>query len=150
MAQHLLDDLHVGAGGDREARRRVAEDVWGDALEADLLGCGIEVPVAEVEEYSQPPSGDGNTRRPPPASSRCTSANGKWVAPLIRTQPGRFSLAGEGLSVGKDGGEAVTSDYPGTSPCEFTGGEIRRAVVDVSGEPFIDLAKEAHATMLRE
>ena len=26
----------------------------------------------------------------------------------IRTQPGKFSLAGEGLNVGKDGGEAVT------------------------------------------
>ncbi|MGZ4406973.1 MAG: arylsulfatase, partial [Gaiellaceae bacterium] len=31
----------------------------------------------------------------------------------IRTQPGMFSLAGEGLCVGRDGGEPVTSDYPG-------------------------------------
>ena len=31
----------------------------------------------------------------------------------IKTQPGFFSLAGEGLCVGRDSGEAVTDDYPG-------------------------------------
>ena len=34
----------------------------------------------------------------------------------IMTQPGKFSLAGEGLNVGRDGGEAVTDDYPGSAP----------------------------------
>jgi len=34
----------------------------------------------------------------------------------IKTQPGKFSLAGEGLNVGKDGGEPVTDDYPGSAP----------------------------------
>ena len=34
----------------------------------------------------------------------------------IKTQPGYFSLAGEGLCVGRDSGEAVTEDYPGGSP----------------------------------
>jgi hypothetical protein len=34
----------------------------------------------------------------------------------IKTQPGKFSLAGEGLNVGKEGAEPVTDDYPGTSP----------------------------------
>ena len=31
----------------------------------------------------------------------------------IKTQPGKFSLAGEGLNVGKEGAEPVTDDYPG-------------------------------------
>ena len=31
----------------------------------------------------------------------------------IKTQPGMFSLAGEGLCVGRDSGEPVTDDYPG-------------------------------------
>src|SRR5262249_414271 len=31
----------------------------------------------------------------------------------IKTQPGKFSIAGEGLCVGRDSGEAVTDDYPG-------------------------------------
>ena len=68
----------------------------------------------------------------------------------IRTQPARFSLAGEGLNVGRDGGEPVTDDYPGTSPWRFVGGEIERVIIDVSGEPFVDLAKEAAALFARE
>ena len=34
----------------------------------------------------------------------------------IKTQPGKFSIAGEGLTVGRDGGEPVTDDYPAASP----------------------------------
>jgi arylsulfatase len=34
----------------------------------------------------------------------------------IRTQPGNYSIAAEGLHIGKDGAEPVTDDYPGTSP----------------------------------
>jgi hypothetical protein len=68
----------------------------------------------------------------------------------IMTQPGNFSLVGEGLNVGKDPAEPITDDYPGTSPYAFTGGTIKQAIVDVSGEPFIDLEKEAIAMMARE
>jgi hypothetical protein len=37
-----------------------------------------------------------------------------WRAalPRIKTEPGCFSLAGEGPNVGGDGGEAVTDDHP--------------------------------------
>ena len=68
----------------------------------------------------------------------------------IMTQPGYFSLVGEGLNVGRDPAEPITDDYPGTSPYAFTGGTIKQAIVDVSGEPFIDLEKEAIAMMARE
>ena len=68
----------------------------------------------------------------------------------IRTQPGMFSLAGEGLAVGRDGGEPVTDDYPGVSPYRFTGGTIHRVAVDVSGEPYVDLEREAAAMLARE
>jgi arylsulfatase len=68
----------------------------------------------------------------------------------IKTQPGMFSLAGEGLCVGRDSGEAVTDDYPNGSPHRFTGGTIRRVAVDVSGEPYVDLEREAQAMLARE
>jgi hypothetical protein len=68
----------------------------------------------------------------------------------IKTQPGKFSIAGEGLCVGRDSGEPVTSDYPGPNPHQFTGGTIDRVAVDVSGEPYIDLEREAVAMMARE
>jgi arylsulfatase A-like enzyme len=68
----------------------------------------------------------------------------------IKTQPGNFSLVGEGLAVGRDGGEPVTEDYPASRPWAFTGGTIRQVLVDVSGEHFVDLEKEAVALMARE
>jgi arylsulfatase A-like enzyme len=68
----------------------------------------------------------------------------------IRTQPGMFSLAGEGLCVGRDSGEPVTGDYPGVHPYEFTGGTIHRVVVDVTGDPYVDLEREAAAMLARE
>ena len=68
----------------------------------------------------------------------------------IRTQPGKFSIAGEGLNIGKDAGEPVTADYPGQAPWPFTGGTIHRAAVDVSGQPFVDLAAEVRMAVMRD
>jgi hypothetical protein len=61
-----------------------------------------------------------------------------------------FSLACEGLCVGRDSGEAVTSDYPGQHPHAFTGGTIKRVAVDVSGDPYLNLEREAQAMLARE
>ena len=68
----------------------------------------------------------------------------------IMTQPGNFSLVGEGLNVGKDPAEPITDDYAGVSPFAFTGGTIKEAVVDVSGDHYVDLELEALAMMKRE
>jgi arylsulfatase len=68
----------------------------------------------------------------------------------IRTQAGKFSLGGEGLCIGRDSGEAVTDDYPGTAPWRFAGGTIKRVMVNVSGKPYVDLEREAVAMMARE
>jgi arylsulfatase len=68
----------------------------------------------------------------------------------IMTQPGNFSLVGEGLNIGRDPASPVTDDYPGPSPHAFTGGTIKEAVVDVSGEHYVDLELEALALMKRE
>jgi arylsulfatase A-like enzyme len=68
----------------------------------------------------------------------------------IKTQPGKFSLSGEGLNVGLDRGEPVTSDYPGDAPWAFTGGTIHKVIIDVSGTPFVDLEKEYIAMFARD
>jgi arylsulfatase A-like enzyme len=68
----------------------------------------------------------------------------------IQTQPGKFAIAGEGLCVGRDAGEAVTDDYPGAAPWPFVGGTIHRVAVDVSGDPYVDLEREAAAMLARE
>jgi arylsulfatase A-like enzyme len=68
----------------------------------------------------------------------------------IKTQPGKFSLAGDGLCVGRDSSDPVTPDYPGDAPWPFTAGTIKRVAVDVSGEPYVNLEREAVALMSRE
>jgi len=68
----------------------------------------------------------------------------------IRTQPGKFTLAGEGLCVGRDSGEPVTDDYPGPHPHAFKRGRINRVVIDVSGDPYVDMEREAVAMLARE
>jgi len=66
----------------------------------------------------------------------------------IRTQPGVFALSGDGLSVGRDSASPVSPDYP--PPFEFTGGEIERVVIDVSGDDYVDHEKEAIAWLMRD
>ena len=46
-------------------------------------------------------------------------------------------------------GSPVTDDYHGERPWAFTG-EIAQLTVDVSGEPYVDLDKEAVAIMKRD
>jgi arylsulfatase len=58
----------------------------------------------------------------------------------IRTQLGRYSLTGEGLCVGYDGGDVVSSEYrPGFA---FTGGEIVKVVYDVADDHYVDVERE--------
>ena len=61
----------------------------------------------------------------------------------LKTQLGSYSIAGTGLYVGRHSGEAVTDDYPGEAPYAFTGGTINRIAVDVSGDPYVDLERQA-------
>jgi hypothetical protein len=67
----------------------------------------------------------------------------------IRTQPGKFGLGGGGLVVGRSGAEPV-GDYAGDAPWAFVGGTIKRVFIDVSGEPFVDLATEAKVAFARQ
>jgi arylsulfatase len=66
------------------------------------------------------------------------------------TQLGAFSVAGEGFMVGRCAGAPVTPDYAGDHPWAFTGGTINKAIVDVSGEAYVDLEMEAIAAFKRD
>ncbi len=68
----------------------------------------------------------------------------------IKTQLGAYAIAGSAVYAGRDPGEAITEDYPGQSPHTFTGGTINRVAVDVSGEPYVDLEREAALMLMRE
>jgi arylsulfatase len=64
----------------------------------------------------------------------------------IVTQPGLFCAVGDGLCVGRDDASPVTPAY--TAPYRFTGGTIDKAVVDVSGDRFVDHVAEVRGWFL--
>jgi hypothetical protein len=68
----------------------------------------------------------------------------------IKFQLGAWSIPGDGLYVGRQNGATVTDDLPGEPPHTFTGGTINRVAVDVSGEPYLDLEREAQLMLMRE
>jgi arylsulfatase len=66
----------------------------------------------------------------------------------MRAQVGKFTLAGDGLCVGFDSADPVSTQYqhPGT----FTGGTIQAVAIDVSEESFVDLQRDAAAAFARD
>jgi arylsulfatase A-like enzyme len=61
----------------------------------------------------------------------------------IVTQPGYFCLTGDGICVGRDSASAVTPEYE--APFRFTGGEIDKVVVDLSGTAYADHEADVRA-----
>jgi arylsulfatase len=61
--------------------------------------------------------------------------------------PARLAITGAGLTCGYEVGPAISTAY--VAPFTFTG-RIERAVVDVSGQPYLDLAKELAAILTAE
>ena len=66
----------------------------------------------------------------------------------IRTMTGHFSLCGEGLCIGYDGGDAVSSEY--RPKFEFTGGTIAKVVFDVADDAYIDVERHLAAAIMRD
>ena len=62
----------------------------------------------------------------------------------MKTQPGKFTLSGDGLCVGRDSGDAVSHQYK--SPGTFTGGTILGVAVSIEKAQYLDLEKKAMAT----
>jgi len=61
----------------------------------------------------------------------------------MKTQPGKFTLSGDGLCVGRDSGDAVSLEYQ--SPGEFKGGRILGVGVTVEETQYLDLETLAAA-----
>jgi hypothetical protein len=66
----------------------------------------------------------------------------------IRTIASRYSLCGEGLCIGYDGGDAVSSEYK--PRFEFAGGRIVEVVFDVADDAYVDLERHLAAAMSRD
>jgi arylsulfatase len=66
----------------------------------------------------------------------------------MKTQPGKFGLGGAGLRVGRDGMQSVSEEYQ--APFKFTGGTINSVTINVTGEAYADVEKEAQAMFSRQ
>src|SRR3954447_12353759 len=66
----------------------------------------------------------------------------------MRTQVGMFTLCGDGLCVGRDSSDAVSSAY--ASPADLTGASVLQVEINLSDDQYIDLEQEAMAALARE
>ena len=66
----------------------------------------------------------------------------------IRGIASRYSLCGEGLCVGYDGGDAVSGEY--TSRFPFDGRTIVKVVIEVGEDAYLDLESHMAAAMARD
>ena len=124
------------------------------ALEEYDPGAAFPGVIGRATDESGPawPTGRRCLRRVPGVGMRWMRGYGRWVREILvwTKAPFLFSLAGEGLCVGRDSAEPVTGDYPGAHLRTFTGGTIKRVAVDVSGDPYLNLEREAQAMLARE
>ncbi|HEY1278396.1 MAG TPA: sulfatase-like hydrolase/transferase, partial [Acidimicrobiales bacterium] len=67
----------------------------------------------------------------------------------LRTMTGHFSLCGEGLCIGYDSGDAVSSAYSGDR-FAFTGGEIVKVVFDIADDAYVDVEAHLAAALARD
>lgn len=75
--------------------------------------------------------------------------DGKEVAKgPMKTQPGKFTLSGDGLCIGYDSGDAVSSQYK--TPGTFKNGTIKGVAIDISKDSYEDLEKEAQRALKRD
>jgi arylsulfatase A-like enzyme len=66
----------------------------------------------------------------------------------FRVQTGHYALAGEGLAIGYDSGDAVSSAYKPRFP--FSGGRIVKVIYDVADDIYLDLERKLAAAMARD
>jgi arylsulfatase len=111
---------------------------------------GVDVPTGEklilsasFEKESQEPGHTAGTLSLYQGDKKVGEAQ-------IKTQLGAFAIAGSGLYVGRHEGEPLTDDFPGPAPHRFTGGTIDRVGIDVSGDAYLDLEREAELMLMRE
>jgi hypothetical protein len=66
----------------------------------------------------------------------------------IRTIAAFYALCGEGLCIGYDAGDAVSSEYK--PKFEWSGGEIVKVVFDVADDAYVDVEQHMAAAMARD
>lgn len=79
---------------------------------------------------------------------RLSSHSGSLV--WLQAAAGRITPDSTSPAALRQEGEVITDDYPGEAPHRFTGGAIKQVAIDVSGEAYVDLEREAALMLMRE
>jgi arylsulfatase len=66
----------------------------------------------------------------------------------FRTMTGRYSLCGEGLCIGYDGGDAVSQEYQPKFP--FTGGKVLKVIYDLADDQYVDVERKFAEALARD
>jgi arylsulfatase len=66
----------------------------------------------------------------------------------FRTQSGHYALCGEGLCIGRDGGDVVSAEYD--SKFAFFGGKLIKVVFDVADDVYVDVERKMAAAIVRD
>jgi arylsulfatase len=66
----------------------------------------------------------------------------------FRTQSGHYALAGEGLAVGYDSGDRISTEYETKFP--FSGGQVIKVIYDVGDDAYMDDERQLAAVMARD
>jgi arylsulfatase len=66
----------------------------------------------------------------------------------FRTMTGRYSLCGEGLCIGYDGGDAVSKEYQPKFP--FTGGQVLKVIYDLADDQYVDVERKFAEALARD
>jgi arylsulfatase len=108
---------------------------------SDVLSTGKYTLGMEFTRESEGPHGEhlGTTK---------LYVNDKVVASgPMKTQPAKFTLSGDGMCIGWDSGDAVSSMYK--TPGTFTGGSIQAVAVDTGKETYENLELEAKRLLMK-
>lgn len=68
--------------------------------------------------------------------------------PSSRAATKFWSSRGEGLTIGRDSGDAVSKEY--TPTFAFTGGSIREVEMAVGDDVYVDLERDFHVGLARD
>jgi arylsulfatase len=66
----------------------------------------------------------------------------------FRTQSGHYALCGEGVAVGRDSADPVSTEY--SRGFAFTGGRIFKVTYDVGDDAYVDLERRLGAILARD
>jgi arylsulfatase len=113
------------------------------ALSAELPGPGTHVFGVEFAK-------EGMDETASPTGTMKLYVDDKQVADSpMRTLLIQYTLCGEGLCIGYDGGDAVSQAYEG-SQFPFTGGEIGKVVFDLADDQYLDVERQMSALLARD